>query len=143
MRKRFIAMIMVLCFMFSLFTVTTNAASNKKKTKYIKVKTTTYQSYKKAYNENKKLKKKIKSLEKRVATKQIAYEDAMDQYELALENAEQLQTKLDSANSSNRWVWNNLKSIGITYKSKNWIIPKEVPEKFIIDGVTYTVTKEE
>ena len=67
----------------------------------------------------------------------------MNQYELALENAEQLKTELDSANSSNRWVWSNLKSIGITYKSKNWIIPKEIPEKFIIDGVTYTVTKKE
>lgn len=143
MRRRFIAMIMVLCFVFSLFTVTANAASNKKKTKYIKVKKATYQSYKKAYNENKKLKKKIKSLETRVATKQMAYEDAMDQYELALENAEQLQTELDSANSSNRWVWSNLKSIGITYSGKNWKIPKEMPEKFIIDGVTYTVTKEE
>lgn len=136
MRRRFIAMIMVLCFVFSLFTVTANAASKKKKVKYVKVKKATYQTYKKAYNENKKLKKKIASLEKRVAIKQIAYEDAMDQYELALEDAE-------SANSINRWVWSNLKSIGITYSGKNWNIPKEVPEKFIIDGVTYTVTKEE
>lgn len=129
MRRRFIALTMVLCLVFSLFTVTANAASKKKKVKYVKVKKATYQTYKKAYNENKVLKEQIESLQNRVAMKQTAYEDA-------LEDAE-------SANSMNRWVWSNLKSIGITYNGKNWTIPKEVPEKFIIDGVTYTVTKEE
>lgn len=129
MRRRFVAIIMVLCLVFSLFTVTANAASKKKKVKYVKVKKATYQTYKKAYNENKILKEQIEALQNRVAIKQTAYEDA-------LEDAE-------SANSMNRWVWGNLKSIGITYNGKNWTIPKEVPEKFIIDGVTYTVTKEE
>lgn len=140
--KKFITLTITLCLIISAFTVTTNAADNKKKAKYIKVKKATFQTYKKAYSENKKLKKKITQLEKALANKQIDYEDAMDQYELALENCKKLETELASQKSSNQWIWNSVRSMGIYYKNKNWTIPAELPEKFIIDGVTYTVTKE-
>ena len=34
----------------------------------------------------------------------------------------------------------NLKSMGISYNSKNWTIPESFPTSFIINGTTYTVT---
>lgn len=117
--RRITAILMALCLVFSLFTVTTSAAA--KKSKYVKVKTATYKAYKKAYDENKKLKSQIKANQNTISN---------------------LKEELDSTNSMNRWVWSNIKSIGISYNGKNWTIPNEVPEKFIIDGVTYTVTKE-
>lgn len=129
MKRRFIATIMVFCLVFSLFTVTSNAASKKKKAKYIKVNKATYQTYKKAYNENKSLKNQINSKDSTINAlkKQLSDKDA----------------ELESANSMNRWVWSNINSMGIDYEKKTWTIPKEIPEKFVIDGVTYKVIREE
>lgn len=143
MRRKFIALTMVLCLVFSLFTVTANAASKKKKVKYIKVNKATYQIYKKAYTQNKSLNNQIKAKNNTINAmkKQLTSKnDQINELKRQLANAN---AELDSVNSMNRWVWSNIKSIGITYSGKNWTIPKEVPEKFIIDGVTYTVTKEE
>lgn len=136
MKRRFIATIMVFCLVFSLFTVTSNAASKKKKVKYVKVKSTTYQTYKRAYSQNKTLKNQIKSKDNAIKTKNTV---------IANKNKEiaKLKTDLDSANSMNRWVWSNINSMGIDYEKKTWTIPKEMPEKFVIDGVTYKVIREE
>ena len=136
--KRFITLTLALCMILSCFTITSSAMTKKPK-KYTKVKTATYQKYKKAYKNQKILKDKITDLEIQLAYKQADYEDAMDQYEVALETAEKLQTELDNANSMNRWVWSSLKSMGITYRSKTWTIPNTYPESFIIDGVKYVV----
>lgn len=136
--KKFITLTITFCMIFSCFTVSSNAMTKIQK-KYTKVKTTTYQKYKKAYKNQKSLKNKITKLEKQLANKQAAYEDAMDQYELALEDAETTHDKLDSANSSNKWLWTNLKSMGIQYKNKVWTVPSELPTTFMIDGVKYKV----
>lgn len=142
MKKRFIATIMVFCLVFSLFTVTSNAAS-KKKVKYVKVKSTTYQTYRKAYSQNKTLKNQIKSKNNAIKTKNKTISNLNTQLKNKNQQITKLQGDLKSANSMNSWVWNNIKSIGLSYNNKNWTIPAEIPEKFIIDGVTYTVTREE
>lgn len=129
MKRRFIATIMIFCLVFGLFTVTSNAASKKKKAKYVKVKKATYQTYEKAYNENKSLKNQLASKNNTIN----AIKKQLDE-----KNAE-----LESANSMNRWVWSNINSMGIDYEKKTWTIPKEMPEKFVIDGVTYKVIREE
>ena len=134
--KRIISMFMVFVFVISVFTVSSSAMSIKAPQKYTKVKTTTLKKYKKAYKENVKLKKQIQSLQ--------STSDAKDKVVISLKS--QLaakQEKLDSANSMNSWIWNNVKSMGISYKSKVWTIPSEFPEKFIIDGATYRVVLEE
>lgn len=129
MKRRFIATIMVFCLVFSLFTVTSNAASKKKKAKYVKIKKATYQTYKKAYNENKSLKNQLASKNSTLN----AIKKQLDEKNAALE----------SANSMNKWVWSNINSMGIDYEKKTWTIPKGMPEKFVIDGVTYKVIREE
>lgn len=141
MKKKFIVITMVLCLVFSLFTVTSSAAT-KKASKYTKVKTTTYQKYKKAYNNQKTLKKKINSLNLKLANKQADYEDAIDQYEIALEENEKLTKELNETKSMNKWLWNNIYSMGISYENKMWTIPAEFPQTFIIDGAKYKVVIE-
>lgn len=126
MKKRFIVITMVLCLVFSLFTVTSNAASKNKK--YVKVKYTTYQTYKKAYLNQTKMNKQIKSLKQQVKTKQ----NTIDQQKKTLEDQK----------SMNKWLWNNIYSMGISYENKTWTIPAEFPQTFIIDGAKYKVVIE-
>lgn len=142
--KKLISITLVLCLVFSMFTVTSSAMT-KKASKYVKVKRTTYQTYKKAYTENPKLKKQISSLKSTIKSKdaEIARLNAeinkLNNTPDQTDELKEVQEKLDSANSSNKWVWNNLRSLGITYKGKVWTIPAEYPEQFMIDGVIYKV----
>lgn len=124
---------MVLCFVFSLSVTSTFAASN---TEYVKIKKSTYQKYKKAYQKNKKLQNTISELDKELGNMTIQYEDAMDLYELATEDAEQ-QTAI------NDWLWNSLSAMNIKYKNKTWTINGEIPNSFYIKGTEYTVIKKE
>ncbi len=126
MKKRFIIMTMVLCLVFSLFTVTSNAASGSNK--YVKVKYTTYQAYKKAYLNQTKMNKQIKSLKQQVQTKQ--------------NTINQQKKTLADQKSMNKWLWSNIYSLGLSYKNKTWNIPAEYPSYFIIDGVKYQVIME-
>lgn len=134
MKKKMTAIIMVFCLVFSLFTVPTSAIA--KKAKYVKVKAATYKTYKKTYNENKRLKNQIRAKNNAISVHQNAVKQR-DQ------RISELQEQLDSANSMNRWVWSNINSMGIDYNNKTWTIPSEMPEKFVIDGVTYKVVQEE
>jgi predicted RND superfamily exporter protein len=130
MKKRFTAIIMVLCLVFSLFTVTTSATS--KVSKYVKVKTATYQKYKKAYNENKKLKTQIKELKSE--NKKLKEE---------LKKIDELKQNLEQQKGINNWLWMSLSSLGISYSNKTWSVPKTFPETFIINGAKYKVVIQE
>lgn len=129
MKKRFIVITMVLCLVFSLFTVTSSAMS--KKPKYVKVKKATYQAYKKAYKNQKTLNNQIKKYKAQISVKQNTIE------QLKKKNAE-----LADQASMNKWLWNNVRSLGLSYKNKTWTIPAEYPQSFIIDGVKYQVVFE-
>lgn len=112
MKKRIITILLTLCMICGIYTVSVNAAS----TEYVKVKKTTYQKYKKAYKQNKTYKKKIKTLKQ----------------------------QLEDKNSLNQWTWSSIYSLGLSYKEKTWTLTKsEIPEKFIINGVTYKVVVNE
>lgn len=114
--KKIITIIMVLCLMIGTFTVSTFAASSSG-TKYIKVKASTYTKYKKAYNNQKKLTEKIQKKDAQI---------------------KKLKENLESEKSKNNWVWMNIYSLGISYSDKKWSVPRTIPSKFIINGVTYT-----
>ena len=140
--KRIISITLVLCLVFSMFTVTSSAMS-KKSGKYVKVKKATYQKYKKAYNNQKNLKVQIQKtgeenygLKRQVnsLTNTVAAKDQ----EIA-----RLQEELEDQKSLNRWVWNNIYSLGLSYKDKVWTIPAKYPAKYMIDGATYIVQFEE
>lgn len=122
--KRITTIFIILVMIFSTFAVTSNAASTTGS--YVKVKKATYQKYKKAYKENPKLKKQIKQQKATVKSLRTSLSDT--------------QADLEDANSMNSWLWMNIKSMGITYNSKNWTIPASYPSSFIINGSTYTVT---
>lgn len=129
--KKIITIIMVLCFVFSLSVTSTFANSN---TEYVKVKKSTYQKYKKGYQKYKKALNEKYELQKELGNMTVQYEDAMDLYELAAEDAEQ-QTAI------NDWLWNSLSGMNIRYKNKTWTV-KEIPETFYVRGTEYTVRKE-
>ena len=86
------------------------------------MKKSVYLKYKRAYTENVKLKKTIKQQKNTI---------------------KQLKESTDDKNSMNSWLWMNVKSLGLSYSDKTWTVPNEFPEKFIINGTTYTVIKEE
>ena len=140
--KRIISMIMVLCLVFSMFTVTSSAMS-KKTSKYIKVKRATYQKYKKAYNNQKNLKIEIQNLGEENYGLKRQVNDLTNTVAAKDEEIARLQEELEDQKSLNRWVWNNIYSLGLSYKGKVWTIPVEYPTKYIIDGATYTVQFEE
>lgn len=117
--KRIITIMLTLTLVFSSCAFSCFASSSS--TGYIKVKKATYLKYKKAYNESKKLKTQIKQLKNTIET---------------------MQKEADNKDSMNSWVWMNIKSIGLTYKDKTWTIPADIPEKFMINGTTYYVVKE-
>lgn len=122
--KRITTVFIILVMIFSTFAVTSNAASTTGG--YVKVKNATYQKYKKAYKENVKLKKQIKQQKNTIKALQTKLSNS--------------NTDLEDAESMNSWLWMNIKSMGITYNSKNWTIPASYPSSFIINGSTYTVT---
>lgn len=131
--KKFITILLTLTLILGACTASTFAAS--KGGAKIRVKKATYMKYKKAYKENKELKIKVKQLEKSLALKQMDYEDAMDQYEIAMEESDKL-------SSQNNWAWMCIKSMGLSYNNKTWTVPSTLPDKFIINGTTYYVVKE-
>lgn len=131
MKTRFITIIMVLCLVFGMFTVTSSAYSG---TKYVKVKASTYQKYQKAYKQNKKLKKELKDYIATVSELTMQLEatyDELDATKLDLEDKE----------SMNDWLWNSVYGLGITYKDKVWTVPEEFPQQFRVRGTTYTVRR--
>lgn len=150
--KRIVATVLIFVFVFSCFIVPTNAmsiAKKKKKVKYIRVKKATYQTYKNAYNSVPGLQQQINSLQasnqakdQQIAnlTNQIA---ALQNKSDQSEELAQVKEELENQKSLNRWVWNNIYSLGISYKGKVWTIPSTYPEKFMIDGATYTVQFEQ
>lgn len=140
--KRIISMIMVLCLVFSMFTVTSSAMS-KKTSKYVKVKRATYQKYKKAYNNQKNLKIEIQNLEEENYNLKRQVNDLTNTIAAKDEEIARLQEELEDQKSLNRWVWNNIYSLRLSYKDKVWTIPAEYPTKYMIDGATYTVQYEE
>lgn len=127
--KKFITITLALCMILSCFTITSSAMAKKPK-KYTKVKTATYQKYKQAYNENASLRATIEAQQAEINNLRASDCSA----ELA-----QVKADLENANSMNRWVWSNLRSMGITYDSKTWTIPEAYPESYMIDGVKYIV----
>lgn len=131
--KKFITILLTLTLILGACTASTFAASSGGAK--IRVKKATYMKYKKAYKENKELKIKVKQLEKSLALKQMDYEDAMDQYEIAMEESDKL-------SSQNSWAWTCIKSMGLKYNNKTWTVPSTLPDKFIINGTTYYVVKE-
>lgn len=142
--RKMIATIMVFIFVIGMFTIPTSAMS-KSGGKYVKVKKATYQKYKKAYKTNKKYLNEIYALQDDIETrekqiealkKQIA--DLQSKPDVSAELA-QTKEELENQKSLNRWVWNNIYSMGISYDKKVWTIPAEFPEKYIIDGATYRV----
>ena len=128
--KKLVTILLTFIMIFGTFAVTTNAYSGS--TEYVKIKKATYEKYKKAYKSQGKLKKQIRKLEKKVALKQIAYEDAMDQYDIAAEEYEKQK-------SLNSWLWMNVKSLGLSYSEKTWTVPASYPSSFMINGATYKV----
>lgn len=150
--KRIVATVLIFVFVFSCFIVPTNAmsiAKKKKKVKYIRVKKATYQTYKNAYNATPGLQRRINNLQttNRAKDQQITnlkkqIADLQSKPDQSAELA-QVKEELENQKSLNRWVWNNIYSLGISYKGKVWTIPNEYPAKFIIDGATYTVQFEQ
>lgn len=118
--KKFITIILTVALLFGTFTISTFAASSSG-TGYVKVKKSVYLKYKRAYNENVKLKKTIKQQKNTI---------------------KQLRESTDDKDSMNSWLWMNVKSLGLSYSDKTWTVPNEFPEKFIINGTTYKVVKE-
>ena len=117
--KRIITIMLALTLVFTSCAFSCFAASSS--TGYVKVKKATYMKYKKAYKENKKLKLTIQQQKATI---------------------ESMQKTADDKDSMNSWVWMNIKSMGLTYKDKTWTIPADIPEKFMINGTTYHVVKE-
>lgn len=141
--KKFISITLILCLVLGCLTVPCSALSkkNKKKKKYVKVKSATYQMYKRAYNENADLKATIANQQAEINNLRASNNTEALSAELTQAKADLAQAKadLESANSMNSWVWMNLKSLGITYNSKTWTIPSAYPESFMVDGVKYVV----
>lgn len=119
--KRIITIILTLTLVFSSCVISTFADSSTG-TGYVKVKKSVYLKYKRAYNENVKLKKTIKQQKNTI---------------------KQLRESADDKDSTNSWLWMNVKSLGLSYSDKTWTVPNEFPDKFIINGTTYKVIKEE
>lgn len=117
--KKFITILLTLTLILGACTASTFAAS--KGGAKIRVKKATYMKYKKAYKENKQLKITIDQQKKTI---------------------ESMQKTADDKDSINSWVWMNIKSMGIKYNNKTWTIPSTLPDKFIINGTTYYVVKE-
>ena len=134
--KKFISIILILCLVLGCLTVPCSALSkkSKKKKKYVRVKSATYQMYKNAYNENADLRATIANQQAEINNLKASNNTEALSAELA-----QAKADLESANSMNSWIWMNLKSLGITYKSKTWTIPSEYPASFMVDGVKYVV----
>ena len=127
MKKRIVAILLIMGVLFSVSSLSVNAAS-KKSAKYVKIKKTTYQKYKKAYKENQKYLDEIFALQ--------------DDYEKIYQENANLKEELDKTKSQNSWIWNNVRSIGLSYSNKTWTIPSAIPESFIVDGVKYKVVIE-
>ena len=156
--KKFITIMLVFALAFSTLTISTFAASSSKTT-YVKVKKTTYLRYKKAYEANKKLKVTIKQQKATIASLTSENEDQKATIDsLTNENAnlkeqlnnmspnddiDELKHRLSQQEDINDWLWMSFRSLGITYTNKTWTVPASYPEKFIINGTTYTVIKEE
>ncbi len=133
--KRIITIILTFTLIFSSLAVSTFAASSTSGKGYVRVKRATYLKYKKAYKDQKKLKIKIRNLQKAIALKQMDYEDAMDQYEIAMEENEKLE-------GINNWLWMSINSLGLSYNNHIWTVPTEFPSSFMINGSKYTVRRE-
>ena len=116
--KKLASIVLILIMMFSTFAVTVNASSDE----YVKVKKATYQKYKKAYKNQEKLKTKISDQKEQI---------------------KKLKKKLEDKDSMNSWLWMNVKSLGITYDSKTWTVPKTFPAQFMINGTFYKVVIKE
>lgn len=111
MKKFIITTIMVFCLVFSCSFTTVHAASG-----YVTVKASTLKEYKKAAKENKKLKTQLDKKTKQVKT---------------------YRENLEKEKSKSQWVWMQIYSLGLSYNDKKWSVPKTIPNKFMVNGVTY------
>lgn len=132
--RKFVSLALIFCFVLACFTLPCSAATKKKKKKYVKVKSATYQTYKKAYKENAQLRAKIRDQEKTINN--LKNNNNVSQIAKELEKTKE---ELENQKSMNKWVWSNIKSMGISYNSKTWTIPEEYPTSFMVDGVKYVV----
>lgn len=132
--KKIITMIVIIAVAFTFTMIPVSAAS-----KYVKVKKTTYNKIKK---QNKKYKKEIGDYKATVSDAVGTINRLNKNLEEKEKELEKVKEELESQKSMNKWMWNSIYSMGMSYKGKVWTVPAEFPESFIMDGVKYTVKTE-